>query len=640
MSVRSDSDTVSDTTSDPASDPGATAAKTAAAARRSFQLTLIKPSHYDKDGYVIQWWKAWIPSNSLAALYGLALDAAERKALGPDVAFEIDAYDEMNIVIPFKKIIARHRAAEVGAPGSGGPGSGGPGSGGLVCLVGVQSNQYPRALEIARRFRAAGLQVAIGGFHVSGCLSMLPDMHESLQQALDLGCSIFAGEAEEHLDRVLADAAKGALEPIYNTMSQLPDLQGAVTPFLPERLVRRYDGLLSSFDAGRGCPFQCSFCTIINVQGRKSRYRSADDIEKLIRANHAQGITHYFITDDNFARNKNWEAIFDRMAELQEEGIGIRFLIQVDVLAHKIPNFIEKAKKAGCKQVFVGLESINPANLKEMKKNQNKITEYRKMFQMWREQQVVTYAGYIMGLPNDTPETVKRDLTILQREVPVDMIEISILTPLPGSEDHKNLYTQGVWMDPDLNKYDLECVTFKHPLMSAEELQQAYWDAWDHYYSMAHAETLMRRALVDGIKPVRIWHHLLQIYGAMRFERLHPQQCGYFRRRVRSERRPELPRENPLIFYPKNIARTLRNYGALALYGWRLHRLRRRIEADSEARSYTDIALTPVDDHGEDEELEMYHLNEAAEAAVAKAKAEAEARERHQAKRARVSAAE
>ena len=598
------------------------------AAERRFQLTLIKPSHYDKDGYVIQWWKAWIPSNSLAALYGLALDVDARGTLGPDIAIDIDAYDEMNVVLPLRKIIARHKAAEA------------EGGSGLVCLVGVQSNQYPRALHIARRLRDAGLPVAIGGFHVSGCLSMLPGLHDSLQEALDMGCSLFAGEAEEHFGRVLADALDGTLQPVYNTMAELPELQGAVTPFLPEKLVRRYDGVLSSFDAGRGCPFQCSFCTIINVQGRKSRYRSADDIERLIRTNHSQGVTHYFITDDNFARNKNWEAIFDRMAELRAQGIDIRFLIQVDVLAHKIPGFIEKAKKAGCKQVFVGLESINPDNLKEMKKNQNKITEYRRMFQAWRAQQVVTYAGFIMGLPNDTPETVKRDLEIIQREIPVDVLEITILTPLPGSEDHKNLYTRGVWMDPDLNKYDLECVTFEHPRMSREALQQAYWDAWDHYYTLEHAETLMRRALADGIKPVRLWQNLLQIYGAMRYERVHPQQCGYFRRRVRAQRRPELPRENALTFYPRELARTLRNYAGIGAYAWKLHRLRRRIEKDPEAKRYSDLALTPVFDHGEDEELEMFHLTQAAEAAVAKAKAEAEARERHAARRAGISAAE
>ena len=577
------------------------------AERRRFQLTLIKPSHYDKDGYVIQWWKAWIPSNSLAALYGLALDADAREALGPDVEIDIDAFDEMNIVLPYRKIIKRHKAAVAG------------GGGGLICLVGVQSNQYPRALHIAKRFRDAGLPVAIGGFHVSGCLSMLPGVHESLQEALDMGCALFAGEAEEHFDRVLNDALNGTLAPVYNTMAQLPELQGAVTPFLPEKLVRRYDGVLSSFDAGRGCPFQCSFCTIINVQGRKSRYRSADDIERLIRANYAQGVTHYFITDDNFARNKNWEPIFDRMAELREEGIDIRFLIQIDVLAHKIPRFIAKAKKAGCKQVFIGLESINPENLKEMKKNQNKITEYRTMFQLWRAQQVVTYAGFIMGLPKDTPQTIKRDIEIIQREIPVDVLEITILTPLPGSEDHKNLYAKGVWMDPDLNKYDLECVTFEHATMSRAELQQAYWDAWDHYYTLEHAETLMRRAMADGIKPVRIWQNLLQIYGAMGYERVHPQQCGYFRRRVRAERRPERGRENALLFFPKNIWRTLRNYAGVAHYAWKLHRIRQRVEADPAAKTYRDLALTPVYDHGEDEDLEMFHLNAAAEAAVAKA---------------------
>jgi radical SAM superfamily enzyme YgiQ (UPF0313 family) len=69
----------------------------------------------------------------------------------------------------------------------------------------------------------------------------------------------------------------------------------------------------TSLDAGRGCPYQCSFCTIIKVQGRKSRYRSADDCEQIVRTNVAQGIHRFFITDDNFARNKNWEAILDRM---------------------------------------------------------------------------------------------------------------------------------------------------------------------------------------------------------------------------------------------------------------------------------------------------------------------------------------
>ncbi|MFZ3361346.1 MAG: radical SAM protein, partial [Xanthobacteraceae bacterium] len=126
--------------------------------KRRFQLVLIKPSHYDDDGYVIRWWRALIPSNSLAALYGIAADCAERQVLGPDVAIDVQVVDETNTRIDMPALLARFRSN---------------GNFGLVGLIGVQSNQYPRALDIARPLRDAGIQVVMGGFHVSGCLSML-----------------------------------------------------------------------------------------------------------------------------------------------------------------------------------------------------------------------------------------------------------------------------------------------------------------------------------------------------------------------------------------------------------------------------------------------------------------------------------
>ena len=126
----------------------------------------------------------------------------------------------------------------------------------------------------------------------------------------------------------------------------------ATLPFLPRPLVTRIAGHYASFDAGRGCPFQCSFCTIINVQGRKSRYRTADDVEAIVSANAAQGITRFFVTDDNFARNRNWEPILDRLIELREEGIKIRLILQVDTLCHRIPGFVEKAAARGLQRCF------------------------------------------------------------------------------------------------------------------------------------------------------------------------------------------------------------------------------------------------------------------------------------------------
>ena len=169
---------------------------------------------------------------------------------------------------------------------------------------------------------------------------------------------------------------------------------------MPKESLERNSGQWSSFDLGRGCPFQCSFCTIINVQGRKSRFRTADDLEGIIRENLAQGIKAFFITDDNLARNRHWEEFFDRLIKLnEEEGLKANLTIQVDTLCHRIPNFIDKAKRAGVMRAFIGLENINPDNLLAANKRQNKITEYRHMLQQWHERGIFTLAGYILGFP-------------------------------------------------------------------------------------------------------------------------------------------------------------------------------------------------------------------------------------------------
>ena len=583
--------------------------------KRRFVIELIKPSHYDDDGYVIQWAKAWVPSNTLSSLYGITLDVMERKLLGPDVEVELNAYDETNTILPIKDIIARMTA---------------PGVKGIVCLVGVQSNQFPRAMDLAKQFRTKGLQVAIGGFHPSGCLSMLPELPPDLQEALDFGISLYAGEGEGRLHLFYLDALNEELKPIYNYMNDLPGIDNQPTPYLPESLVRRYGGSVACFDAGRGCPFQCSFCTIINVQGRKSRFREADDVERLVRANIEQGINRFFITDDNFARNKNWEAIFDRLGDLKEEtGLPFSIIIQVDTLCHKIKDFVPKAKRAGVARVFIGLENINPDNLMAAKKRQNRITEYRLMLQEWRNHQILTYAGYILGFPADTPEKIAHDIEVIKRELPIDILEFFCLTPLPGSEDHKNLYMKGVPMDPDMNIYDLEHVCTGHSLMTKDEWQGIYNKAWELYYSDDHLETLMKRMVVSGNKPERIWAHALQFAGCIRFEKVHPLQGGYFRRKVRTQRRSTLPLESPLVFYPRWVWEAVSTYGPFAWYAIRLWFKCQRIKRDPATRSYTDLALTPVTDHGEDESLEMFAHTEAAQAAVAKAQRESAAREKH-----------
>ncbi|HZZ62549.1 MAG TPA: radical SAM protein [Roseiarcus sp.] len=568
------------------------------AAKRRFELVLIKPSHYDRDGYVIQWWRSLIPSNTLAALHGLASDCAARRVLGPDVDIVITAIDETNTRVRTNAIIRRiARAGRLG----------------MVGLVGVQSNQFPRALDIAGPLRVAGVPVVVGGFHVSGCLAMLPEMDADLKRALDIGCSLFAGEAEGRLDTVIADAANGRLEPIYNYLGDLPGIEGTPVPYMPSEILHG----AASFDAGRGCPFQCSFCTIINVQGRKSRRRSPDDIEQVIRRNVAQGVPSFFVTDDNFARNKDWEAILDRIIHLREvERIGpIRLTIQVDTQCHKIPNFIEKCRRANVLNMFVGLENINPDTLIAMKKRQNKIAEYRELFLAAKKARILTMAGYILGFPNDTPESILRDIEIIKRELPLDLIEFMVLTPLPGSEDHQKLAAAGGWMDPDMNKYDLNQVVARHPKMSTSEWEEILHKAWDAYYTPEHFETVMRRGEAFGIGYRRTLDGLAFFRHCIAREGLHPMDGGFLRLKRRRDRRPGLERENLLAFYPRFWRETVAKTVAIAREFMAFHAIGKCIAADPERFAYTDKALSPSTE-ADDESFELLSRDEAARAAV------------------------
>ncbi|MFN2624365.1 MAG: hypothetical protein ABR611_16160, partial [Chthoniobacterales bacterium] len=136
--------------------PGSTIPAAETRSKR-FCLILVKPSHYDEDGYVIQWFRSTIPSNSLAAVFGLARDCAQRHVLGPDVEIEIHPFDETNTRIRPERLA--RMIEEAGA--------------GMVMMIGVQSNQFPHACDLARPLIERGIKVGIGGFHVSGITSML-----------------------------------------------------------------------------------------------------------------------------------------------------------------------------------------------------------------------------------------------------------------------------------------------------------------------------------------------------------------------------------------------------------------------------------------------------------------------------------
>ena len=343
------------------------------------------------------------------------------------------------------------------------------------------------------------------------------------------------------------------------------------------------------------------------MQGRKSRRRTPDDIEQIIRENVKQGLRSFFITDDNFARNKDWEAILDRIIHLREVGkLKLGFLIQVDTLCHKLPNFIEKCARAGVRRVFIGLENINPDNLAAAHKRQNKITEYRKMLLAWKEAKIITYCGYITGFPNDTAESIRRDVEIVKKELPLDVLEFFFLTPLPGSEDHQKLVHAGVPVDPDLNKYDLNHVCTAHSKMSKEEWEHAYVTAWKTYYTLEHIETILRRLVAKEGRAANAIVLMMWFMSAIHLEGVHPLESGVFRLKFRRDRRPGLPLEPVWIFYPRYGMESVVKLGRLAFLYGRIRRIYTRIKKDPNRFKYMDVALTPVTEH-DVEELEMFH---------------------------------
>lgn len=485
-------------------------------------ILLIKPSRYDDEGYVIQWWRSFMVANVLSVVAGIVVDAGKRRSLGADVTIETKLIDEVaEIVRPAKlaKWLAQFDHA-------------------AVFLVGVQTSQFPRALDIGRQFTELGFPVIAGGFHVSGSMAMVPDWEPAFAGVKEAGVTLYAGELENGIDTLLGDIWAGTLQPVYNYLSSTADLTKSPDQVVDAALAAQTFDRPYAMEVSRGCPFMCSFCTIINVHGRTMRHRSLEGIERHVRACVAQGIHKVLISDDNFARSPIWREVTEVLARLQRElNVELEVFIQVDALATKIRGFVEACKAGGVKRVFIGLESIRPDNLAAASKGQNKVHQMRDMLMTWKRAGMVLFPAIIIGLPNDTPERVAEDIRFLQDELPVDIVEFFLLTPLPGSADHKKMVADGVAMDADLNRYASMYAVTDHPQMTRQEWDTLFWNCWRNYYSLSHLKTLIARGLLFGASTMEIRATFVCSLGSARWEGLNALDSGAIRIKDRHSRR-------------------------------------------------------------------------------------------------------
>ena len=501
-------------------------------------LVLIKPSKYDNEGYIIQYQKGVMPSNTLAVLYGLTQDAYKQGLLGKNLHLKIEIIDDLVSRIKYKSIIKKANKNKYKT---------------LVCLCGVQGNQFPRAMDIAAKFRKSGISVAIGGFHVSGIMSLFSELSPELKEMQNIGVTLVAGEVENTWHDILNDFLNDKLKLKYNFLDTKPELSSSKVPVLPRKHMKKFAiSTLGTLDCGRGCPFNCSFCCVINVQGKKMRYRNIKGLKNAIRENYKKyNVKDYVFTDDNLARNNNWEKIFEMLIELREkENITIDFFMQIDTKSYNIPGFIQKAARAGCAQAFIGVESLNPKNLSDVGKVQNKVENYVEMNKYIQQNHIKTHAAYILGFPNDTEESIKKDLDNLIN-IGFDQASFFIMTPIPGSMDHKILFEQGVKMDSDLNKYDSFQPVKDHPNISRKKLLELYKYAWKKFQSNENIKKILTNSHPQNYYSAL--GNLIWYKHAIDIDDQHPMISGFFRIKDRKNRRPGFAREPFFRFHWQRI---------------------------------------------------------------------------------------
>lgn len=502
-------------------------------------VILIQPTQYDDRGFPHRYRRVVVPSNSVGVMNALTKEAL--RSLRVDVPVETHLFED-RIAYHARKLERLYRRFPE------------KGTKLVVGFVGVQTGQFPRARDLMERWQRVGATCVIGGFHVSGSISTLYDgvvdarrpgipcehrMPAEIQEIMDRGVVVFHGESERAWSQVLADILRGEAKALYR--GGQPDLYDAPMPDFPEGYFEEgFATRVRTIDTCRGCPFTCSFCEIINVQGRTSRPRSPEKILNYVRSIcEREGKIALFFTDDNFARNKCWEELLDGLIALRQEGYGIRFMIEADLACYKIPRFIDKLAAAGCEQIFMGVESMNPQNLAGASKIQNHVDAFEALWKKCHDHELMVHAGYIVGFDNDTPRSVPKDVQELHRRG-VDFASFFIKTLLRGSEDYARAIARGVEVDPDFSKLDSFHVTTDHPLMTRAEWEATYIDAWRTFYTKEHMIASVQRFKTKERRRLLL-SYLFWARWSFAAERVHHMIAGFYRVRDYDDRQAGAP---------------------------------------------------------------------------------------------------
>ena len=414
------------------------------------RVVLIKPSKYRIDGSVARFKKGYLPN---ATLYHIASLTPERIGNVPVTVHTVDEYVWQNL--DYLQLL--HHDQNVVT---------------LVALVGVQSHQFHRALDLAAYARHHGVRhCIIGGPHPMTCDT------SSLQ---GLGVSFALAEAELIWRQILDDAITGELQPVYGAdrrwAEQLPNV--VINPPNATELARYTAPMLGLYPI-RGCPYRCNYCSVIKISGRQVRSPDIEStIESLRRAKRA-GVELIMFVSDNFNKFPGVRGLLQAMID---ERLDLRFFCQCDTQIAKDPELVELLGRARCAEMFVGVESFNRKTLKTANKFHNHPEHYAEIIRLCNEAGIRAHFSNIIGFPDDNEEEIQHHLDVLKTLHP-KVASFYILTPIPGTEQYDEFRRSGLIIEKNLDRFDTTCSTWAHPNLSSKRLEELLYHCYVSYYS-------------------------------------------------------------------------------------------------------------------------------------------------------------
>lgn len=327
-----------------------------------------------------------------------------------------------------------------------------------LVAISAMTAQVSRGYEIADIYRKKGVTVVMGGVHAS----VLPD------EALGHVDSVMIGEAELQWSAMLSDFQKGALKRVYRCseyveMNKIPLADRTIF----EGKVRPVHGTINSVQATRGCPHNCSFCSVTQFFGNTYRYRDIDSIIDEIKT--LDMSKEICFVDDNIYGNRIYaKELFLKLAEL-----NIRWSGQGNITLAKDKELLQLCAKSGCSGLLMGIESINENNLKSINKRTNHVNDYKEAIKIIQDSGVKILGSFIFGLDDDTTDIFTDTLKFVE-ETEIALPAFNILTPYPGTRTAMELEQQNRIFSYDWSDYTATKAVFYPKKMTVDELNDGY----------------------------------------------------------------------------------------------------------------------------------------------------------------------